>query len=242
MTIAVVIPAFNEEATIAQVAAAARRFAETVIVVDDGSADRTVQRLAGLPVTVLRHPTNQGKAASLWDGMRHALAEGAKAVITLDGDGQHDPADIPRLVAAAGPGLDRLVIAARVTGRERAPRLRRFANAQADFWISWAAGQPIQDSQSGFRLYPAAFLSSLDLPRDRPRGFVFESEILIEAGRRGLRPVGVAIDTVYAAGGRPSHYRPATDTWRIVCMVAGKLLARGMDPKGLLRSLRLLSQ
>jgi glycosyltransferase involved in cell wall biosynthesis len=236
--IAAVIPALNEAATVREVAEGACVHVDRVVVVDDGSDDDTAGRLTGLPVTVLRHAENRGKAASLWDGMQFALEQGATAVVTLDADGQHRPVDIPRLRAAAAAHPERLIIAARLNRREAVPKLRRFANTIADFWISWAAGCRIRDTQSGFRLYPARVIRDVRIAYHRGRGFVFESEILIEAARLGIRPLEIAIDAEYAPGRRPSYYRPWRDTARIVRMVAGKLLARGMDPAGLLRSLR----
>jgi hypothetical protein len=120
----------------------------------------------------------------------------------------------------------------RPTGR------RRRANRVADFWISWAAGHPVADSQSGFRVYPAAALGALGRYDGRARRFSFESEILIDAARAGITTVAADIPALYAGTlRRPSHFRPVADIARIVMMVAGKLLARGMDPAGLRRSL-----
>lgn len=236
--VACVIPAFNEAATIVEVATGAARFCRPVIVVDDGSADGTSDRLAGLPVRVVRHPDNLGKAASLWTGMGTALAAGATAVITLDADGQHPADAIPQLIALHRRHPDRLVMAARLTGRERMPGARRFGNGMADFWISWAAGWPISDTQSGFRLYPKRLIECINAAHDRRHGFVFESEVLIEACRAGFPPLPVPIAAIYAAGARPSHYRPVADTVAIIRMVAGKLLARRLYLPGLVRSLR----
>lgn len=235
--VCVVIPAYNEAATIAAVAGRALAQLPDVIVVDDGSTDGTSAQLAGLPVTLLQHPDNRGKAASLWRGMEYALQQGAQWVITLDGDGQHNPEDIPRLLAVAVEQPQAIVMAARLRERANVPKARRFANGMADFWISWTAGYPIRDSQSGFRCYPAELLRQLRLPCDRRHGFVFESEILIVAARRGFWAVPVVIAALYPPQARASHYRPALDTARIVRMVAWKLLSRGLYPVGLLRSL-----
>ena len=97
---AIVIPAYNEAMTIRQVTQRALKQGECVIVVDDGSFDGTAAALAGLPITLLRNPRNLGKGPALWRGIEQALRKGAQAVITLDGDGQHRPEDIPRLIAA----------------------------------------------------------------------------------------------------------------------------------------------
>jgi glycosyltransferase involved in cell wall biosynthesis len=211
-----------------------------VIVVDDGSRDDTADRARASGAVVLRQPANQGKGASLWRGLRYAVEQGAEAVITLDGDGQHRPEDIPKLLEARRHWPACPIIAARLEHRECAPPLRRFANGMADFWVSWAAGCPIPDTQSGFRLYPADFLRQATGPRGGRRGFAFESDLLMQAGRQRRYPATVAIETIYHTQGRPSHYRPWRDTLRIVALVAWSLLDRGLYPLGLLRSLRLL--
>lgn len=232
-----VIPARDEAATIAAVARAALEVVATVVVVDDGSRDGTTQALGSLPVTVLRHDRSRGKGAALALGMDWALARDARAIVTLDGDAQHDPADIPRLVAAMHAHPHAIIIAARVAGREHAPRLRRFANRFADFWLSWAAGQHVADSQSGFRLYPAGLLRELLPCIDLRHGFVFESETLVEAARRGWCVRHVETASLYPADRRPSHYRPIRDTLPIVRMVAGRLIERRMYLQGLARAL-----
>jgi len=236
MKIVGVIPAYNEAPTIRDVATRALRFLPNLIVVNDGSTDRTVEELGGLPLTLISNPANLGKGASLARGFAIALAEGADAIVTLDADAQHCPEDIPRLVDAAQAHPGRIVIGARLWDREKVPPLRYFGNRFANFWVAWAAGFPVKDSQSGFRLYPAPLLRSISVnPAAR---FAFESEILIEAGRAGVRTTAVPIAALYPANARPSHYRNAVDTARIVRMVAWKLITRGLYVPGLVRSLR----
>lgn len=239
MSIVVVIPAYRETATIAGIVDRARQQVETVIVVDDGSDDDTADQAEAAGARVLRQPVNQGKGVALWRGMQEALVQGAEAVITLDADGQHDPEDMPKLLDLHQRQPDRLIIAARLEHRDRAPSLRRFANGMADFWVSWAAGCPIRDTQSGFRLYPAALLRQLPPLKNERHGFVFESELLIRAGHLGHYPATVPIATLYHPQGRLSHYQPWRDTLRIIAMVAWELIKRGFYPLGLLRSLRL---
>lgn len=236
--IAVVIPAFNEFRTIRDIVTRALREVDRIVVVDDGSEDGTAAALAGLPVTVLRNPVNLGKAASLRRGMVRALADGASAVVTLDADAQHRPEDIPRLVAAHLQHPQSIIVGARVHDRTRTPRARYVANRVADFWIAWAAGYPLTDSQSGFRIYPAALLFAIDIRSDRSQGFVFESAVLIRAARAGVQSVAVGISALYPAGARASHFRPVVDVLLIARMVAWKLLSGGFNIPGLIRSRR----
>ena len=237
MKIVAVIPAYNEARTIRDVATRTLRVLPDLIVVDDGSSDGTAAELEGMRVTVISNGENLGKGASLWRGFAVALAEGADAVVTLDADAQHQPEDIPRLVEAwrAQPG--RIVIGARVLDRDKAPPLRAFANRFANFWVAWAAGCPVTDSQSGFRLYPAALLKTVRVAHGPGARFAFESEILIEAGRAGVRSAAVPIAAIYPPQARASYYRSAVDTARIVRMIAWKLVSRGLDLPALVRSL-----
>jgi glycosyltransferase involved in cell wall biosynthesis len=234
---AVVIPAYNESAAIREVALGALRHLGAVIVVDDGSSDGTAEKLSNLPVTLLRHSANLGKAASLWHGMQAALNLGAKGIVTMDGDGQHDPDDIPRLIIAAENQPNRLVIGSRLWNREAIPKARYFANRFANFWIAWASGQVIEDSQSGFRVYPAQLIRRCRFDPGRDKGFVFESEIIIEADRHGFSCAFLPVRTMYPENARPSHFRPVRDIAGITRMVAWRLLSRGFFLSGLWRSL-----
>ncbi|MGB7542441.1 MAG: glycosyltransferase family 2 protein, partial [Burkholderiales bacterium] len=206
--------------------------------VDDGSRDGTAAALEGLPLTLIRNPSNQGKAASLWRGMQYALAQGAEAVVTLDGDGQHNPGDIVRLVTASRESPGKIVIGSRLADRSNIPARRYRANRFANFWIAWAVGYPIEDSQSGFRLYPAALLRQVRVSHDRRHGFVFESEILIEASRLGFASIAVPVAAIYPRFARRSHFHPVADILRITRMVAWKLLSRGLCLPGLVNSLK----
>jgi glycosyltransferase involved in cell wall biosynthesis len=234
---ALVIPAYNEAATIRAVVEAALQQIGRVIVVDDGSTDDTAGRLTGLPVSVLRHADNQGKAASLWDGMQAAVVLGVRGVITMDADGQHDAAEIPRLAAHALAQPDKLVIGSRLWNVAVIPKARYRANRFANFWLAWASGQAIEDSQSGFRVYPSDLIRQCHFKLKRHLSFVFESEIIIEAAQRGFCCLFVPVATLYPANARPSHFRPVLDIARITRMVAWRLVSRGLYLQGLWRSL-----
>ena len=233
-SVAIVIPALDEALAIREVATDALALGYPVFVVDDGSRDGTAAAIADLPVTVIRHDATQGKGQSLKDGFAAAFAQGATAVVTLDGDGQHAAADVPRLVAAHAQSPRALVLCARTRRAGPRPLLRHFANGFADFWISWACGLRVLDSQCGQRLYPRVLVESIALPASG--GFTFESEVLIEAARAGFPIAGVPILARYHAGRRPSHFRPFADIGKITRMVAGKILRRGLYLPGLVRS------
>jgi glycosyltransferase involved in cell wall biosynthesis len=233
-----VIPAYNEAATIRSVAQRCREHVRRVIVVDDGSTDGTRDALAGLDVTLLAQPVNGGKAAAIVLGAQAAISDGATAVMTIDGDGQHDPADIPHLLDVAALRSDAIVIGSRLHAKELIPKARYRANRFANFWISWAAGRSIVDTQSGFRVYPAAVFSELSVRHDRWASFVFESEVLIEASRAGMPIVCVPVSVTYANAARRSHFRPVGDIAKIAAMLTRQPLRRGLDPRGLMRSLR----
>jgi hypothetical protein len=243
--VCIVIPAYNEAATIGEIVRLCRAVvdASCIFVVDDGSLDDTGVIAACEGARVLRHPANRGKGASLMNGMRLAMAQGATSIVTLDGDGQHRPEDIVRLLACSQTWPRQIVIGSRRASRRAAPRARFMANRVADFWVSWAARHPIDDSQCGFRVYPVELLRMIAVRPSLAFGFAFESEILIDAARLGFRTVAVDIPAIYGSVlQRPSHFRPVPDVTRIVLVVAGKLLTWGMDPIGLWRSLTLKRQ
>ncbi len=235
-----VIPVFNEAATIREVVLSTAPYVDQVIVVDDGSSDDSHRQLEGMDLQLIRLEHNRGKAHALQTGFDCALQLNADYVVTLDGDGQHNPQEIPHLISAAQDKPGCIIIAARLKDTHNAPRLRLFANRFADFWVSWAAGYPVSDSQSGFRLYPAALLREVRLNTPKERGFVFESEIVIEAASHSFYSVSIPVESIYHSGRRQSHYKPWTDTWRIVRMIAWRLIRRGLYLQGLFRSLGLL--
>jgi glycosyltransferase involved in cell wall biosynthesis len=233
-----VIPAYNEAATLRAVVSGVLLHLGDVIVVDDGSGDNTAGVVADLPVRLIRHERNLGKSRSLMDGFRAALESGADAVVTLDGDGQHLPQDLPKLLTESAQYPAAIVIGSRLHDKSNIPGARYRANRFANFWIAWAAGYPICDSQSGCRVYPAATLRLvLEGWRPPPR-FVFESEVLILAARHRIFSRPVQISAIYASGGRQSHFRPVRDIALITLMVARHLLSRGLHLPGLVASLR----
>ena len=234
----IVIPAYNEARTIRVLALDALALCSRVIVVNDGSHDGTAEQLQGLPIIVLTHQANQGKAASLRTAFQYTLERDAQCAISIDGDGQHCLADAVGLLCAWSMNPQCIVIGSRLHDRAQFPPARYRANKFACFWISWAAGHPIADSQSGFRAYPHEVMQLALTHKVQSNRFTFESEILIVAAQQGHPTLAMAIPSSYPVNARPSHFRPVADIAKIVVMVAGKLLKQGMAPLGLWRSLK----
>ena len=200
--ITALIPAHNEAPRIASVVAAARERLP-VLVVDDGSTDQTAERAREAGATVIEQRPNQGKGGALRTGFRQAIDDGAEALLTLDGDGQHDPAEISRFLEAwAGDPRPDLVIGRR-SFREMPP-VRRLSNEIGRIAFSWAVGRPIPDNQSGYRLVSRR-LAEATLASDEA-GFAFEVEQITTCIRMGGTIAWVPIRTIYA--GAPSHIRP----------------------------------
>ncbi len=228
--IAIVIPALNEALRIRDVVEGALAQCPNVILIDDGSDDDTVERVADLPITVIRHAQRMGKGAGLRDGFAEAMRRGFRGVISMDGDGQHSADDIPRLIDAANAYPEHIVIGARLRKRARQPTYRRIANEFGDWGIAWGCGFRIADTQSGQRFYPATVCALGDIPGE---DFVYEAQLLISASRMlGVRCVSIPIESRYQAATGPvkfrkSHFRPLRDLWRITSHVVGQVLAYG---------------
>ena len=234
---AVVIPAFNEAKTVREVTEQVlKNSIDLVIVVDDGSTDGTADTVRDLPIMLIEHEQNQGKAVALVNGMKHAADHGVDAIITLDADGQHKPEDIPRFIKTYEENSNHIIIGARLADKHLIPRKRYIANKIANFWISWAAGYPIEDSQSGFRLYPAELIRSIDIKVSKDKSFVFESEILIKAAQLNYYSTPIKIAAIYEEDSRPSHFRGGMDITYITRMVAWSLITRFFYLPGLYRS------
>ena len=208
-TIHALIPAHDEAARVAAVVRGALAHLP-VLVVDDGSSDETAAVAEAAGATVVRQTPNQGKGAALRAGFRRALDEGWQAALTLDADGQHDPAEIPEFLAAWSPaattsggwtsGPPDLVIGYRDFAAM--PPLRRLANTLGRVTLRWALGTEIRDNQSGYRLISRRVMDAM--VESAESGFEFEVEMIAVCVRRGWRIGWVPIRTIY---GGPSHIR-----------------------------------
>ncbi len=199
--IVVVIPGYQEGPRIGRVVEAAARHLP-VLVVDDGSSDDTAARAEAAGATVIRQVPNQGKGAALREGFRHALERGCEAVVTLDADGQHDPAEIPRFLAAFEADRPELIVGER--NFRAMPPVRRLSNTLGGLIISAVVGRRIPDNQSGYRLIGRRLMA--ELLDSKEAGFAFEVEMIARCIALDLPIAWVPIRTIYA--GEPSHIRP----------------------------------
>ena len=211
------IPALNAERTLPRVVADARAQIEPVLVIDDGSSDKTGEAARAAGATVLRHEVNRGKGAALKTGFAWALEQGFDGVITLDADGQHLAGEIPKFIAARAETHADLIIGGRSHLFQQMLPRRRNANRFSAWCIAKCAGVPITDSQSGFRFYSANLLRNVKL---RTNGFDLESEVIVRAGRGNFKIVTIPIDLGFVDGLSTSHYKPLKDTLRIAATVA----------------------
>jgi glycosyltransferase involved in cell wall biosynthesis len=206
------IPAFNEAPYIANVVERARSHVVEVVVIDDGSGDGTAEIARAAGATCLQSPGHCGKASALRTGIAFARAHNFTHVITLDGDGQHLPEDIPVMLQVAEETGADLIIGARCFDRNHMPRSRYFSNIIGSRLASALVGCKIRDSQSGFRLVR---LDKLDGAKLRSRCYELEMEILIKMARSGCTIAHAPIRTVYDDGHARSKMKPVRDTVRV---------------------------
>jgi glycosyltransferase involved in cell wall biosynthesis len=192
------IAAYNEEVAIGSVVLRCLRYADEVLVVDDGSEDRTAEiaKIAG--ASVLRHEVNAGKGVAIQTALEYARVNGFDAMVLLDGDGQHDPGEIPQLLAPVLDDKADLTIGVRKRSTSRMPIHRRFGQRVLDFMTAAGSLDALTDSQSGFRALSRAAISSLRLEE---RSFSIESEMLIDAKEKHLRVAEVPIRARYDVEG-----------------------------------------
>lgn len=208
-SVCVVIPAFNVERTLGSLLVQLKAMGMAVVVVDDGSTDRTAEVARACGVAVLSHETNQGKGQSLRDGFQWGLAQGHQLFVTMDGDGQHLPSDLPRLLKELSSDRVGVVVGNRMDSVRNMPRRRQWTNRIMSRWISRLCGQPVPDSQCGLRVIRRQVLERITLTTER---YEIESELLIKASRAGFRIASAPITTVYRH--EKSRIRPIADTLR----------------------------
>jgi len=219
MKLSVLIPAFNEEKTIKSLLSRVYVYCspENVWVIDDGSTDNTRTLLVEEPCNLLIHKQNLGKGGALRTGF-NTVYKNYDAVITLDADLQHAPESIPSLIKAAEDLSADIVIGSRANDLSKMPFHRIVSNKLTSFFISTIIGQPIEDSQSGFRLIKTDVLKKITLTLNE---YDLESELLLKSGKLGFQITSVPIQTIYNASS--SKIKPIRDTYNFI-----KLIFRSM--------------
>lgn len=211
MKICVIIPTYNEAKAIGALVKEIRQQGLDVLVVDDGSQDDTSGIAKNSGAAVLRNQDNAGKGASLIKGFNYALEKNFDAVITMDGDGQHLPEEIPYFVRLAEYSDGGIFIGNRMARTKNMPALRIVTNKFMSWLISLVSGQNVPDTQCGFRLIKCEVLKKIDLKTAK---YETESEIIIKGARSGFKIESVPIKTIYA--GEKSQINPIIDTFRFI--------------------------
>ena len=211
------IPAFNEERRVGEVVTKTKPHVTEVVVVDDGSVDRTAEVARAAGAVVFTHKQNRGKGAAINTALDYFEKSPAEFGVFLDADGQHDPNEIPKFVAAARTQPADVVVGTRMGETHGMPMVRRLTNQFTSWITSKLARQRVPDSQCGYRLVRRSVLPHLELTSSR---FETETEMLIQAGRAGLKIANVPIRTIYGVEARASHIRPWRDTVRFFKLAA----------------------
>ena len=225
----ILIPAYNAEVMLGQVLDQVLPFGHPVMVVDDGSTDRTGEVASSRKVAILEtHHQNKGKGAALKTGFRIAREAGYSHVLTLDADGQHPVESIPLFVRECRKRPDAILVGNRFGDGTIAamPRVRRFSNTLSSRLISLAAGRSIPDAQCGMRVYPLPVVEELRLVSD---GYALETEVLVRAGCRGIEVANLPIACHYPQGTTTSGYRAFFDSWKIAQTVFRSLREEKKD-------------
>lgn len=216
----VVFPTFNNGLTLVGVLQSTYAVVGLpLIVVNDGSTDSTARALQewrehspGVGAVIVRHPRNAGKAAALLSGFAAAVGEGYTHAVTLDTDGQLDPADIPALLKASAEKPEALILGSRLERPEGCPASNHFGRWMSNLMIRGECGLDIRDSQCGLRVYPLALMQVIRCHSER---FAFESEVITRARWAGAEVIEVPVTCRYLdRKDRVSHFRPWVDTFR----------------------------
>jgi glycosyltransferase involved in cell wall biosynthesis len=207
--VAALIPAYFEERHIGDVAHRARQQLDTVLVVDDGSTDRTSEEARKSGAEVVKHEVNRGKGAAVKTGFRELLARGFEYVLILDGDGQHRPEEIPEFLREANAGRADFIVGNRMSDVRTMPFVRKLTNRFMSWKISGVCGQWIPDTQCGYRMIHRDVIPHLFCDTSN---FDYETEMLLIAAQKGFRVLAVPVSTVY--GEEKSKIHPVRDTIR----------------------------
>lgn len=209
----VCIPAYNEEKIIGNIVKRSLQYVDRVVVCDDGSSDQTSHEAKSAGAYVITHDKNEGKGKSLLSLFDYAKQLNADAMITIDGDGQFLPEEIPKLLNPIIENNADIVIGYRFDDTTEMPHYRKIGNKFLDKMTNLASELPFRDTQSGFRSYSKKAIQSI---RFSTKGFGADSEILIDASKKGLRITEEKVTVIYDTGGKTSTKNPVSHSSDVI--------------------------
>lgn len=216
MKILACIPAFNEEDVIGDLVKKTLSFVDQVIVCDDGSSDNTFNEAKESGAEVIQHDKNLGKGAALKSLFDYAKNSSFDVIVTIDGDGQFLPQEIPKLVTSIVEKTSDIVIGYRFDDETEMPSYRKIGNKVLDKITSLASDLPFRDTQSGFRAYSK---KAIDLITFHTNGFGADSEILINISKKGLRISEEKVTVLYNTGGKTSTKNPLSHSGEVITSI-----------------------
>ncbi len=212
-----VVPAYNEEESIGKLVRELGSYVDSIIVVDDGSVDETYDMAVEAGAIVLQHPKNMGKGAALKTGISKALELDADVIVAIDGDAQYNPAEIPKLITKLNEGYD-IVVGCRELSKE-IPFVRRLSNIISSALLRILFKIPVKDTQCGLRAFTRTTLKKVPI---RERGYLVESQILVDAARSKLKMGEVPVAVSYS--GSKSKINPLRETMLFVLFLSKEVL------------------
>ncbi|MDW8849579.1 DUF2062 domain-containing protein [Flavobacterium sp. MMLR14_040] len=208
----VIVPTYNNHKTLKKVLDSILDFTQNIIIVNDGSTDETSEILKQYSqFTQIHHPKNIGKGRALRNGFRKAIEMNFEYAITIDSDGQHFASDIPNFIAEIQKKPNSLLIGSRNMTQENVPRKSSFGNKFSNFWFWFETTIKLEDTQSGFRLYPLQLIPK----QFYTNKFEFEIEVIVRSAWKGIVVKNIPIQILYDPAERVSHFRPFKDFTRI---------------------------
>ncbi|MDA6069275.1 DUF2062 domain-containing protein [Flavobacterium sp. AC] len=208
----VIVPTYNNHKTLKKVLDSILDFTSNIIIVNDGSTDTTNEILKQYSeLTQIHHPKNIGKGRALRNGFRKAIEMNFEYAITIDSDGQHFASDIPHFISTIQDEPNSLLIGSRNMTQENVPRKSSFGNTFSNFWFKFETGIKLDDTQSGFRLYPLRLIPK----QFYTNKFEFEIEVIVRSAWKGIVVKNIPIQILYDPAERVSHFRPFKDFTRI---------------------------
>lgn len=242
----VIVPTYNNGKTLRRVLDSVLQHTSNIIVVNDGSTDQTAAILEDYPQLFQIHQEkNSGKGTALRNGFKKAISLGYDYAITIDSDGQHFASDLPKFIEEVKTGGEALLIGSRNMTQDGVPKKSSFGNNFSNFWFWFETGIRLEDTQSGYRLYPLRRIPK----RYVTRKFEFEIEVIVRSAWKGIPVKNIPIDILYDPTERVSHFRPFKDFTRIsilntvlvlltIFYIKPRDFFRGLKKKGIRKFLR----